>query len=216
MRVIHLLRKPLSEGTVAANTLTHGVGGLNINTSRVGTEQVFTHSRGSSQAFPKRPGETSVEESGRKARQDILDHTPRTGRWPGNLILQHLPECECRGTRKVKGHQGYPNGPGGKSDPMHGWGGKRSAEVRPNAWSSPATDSEGRETIAVWECVEGCPVSALDDQSGILKSGAMDSIAKADQYTTYGKMYERRVTNPASEGGASRFFKQIGGSKEGD
>jgi hypothetical protein len=57
-------------------------------------------------------------------------------------------------------------------------------------------------------------VEALDNQSGILKSGAMDSIAKADQYTTYGKMYERRVTNPASEGGASRFFKQVGGGKD--
>ena len=31
MRVIHVLRKPLSEKTVAANTLKHGVGGLNID-----------------------------------------------------------------------------------------------------------------------------------------------------------------------------------------
>jgi hypothetical protein len=72
-------------------------------------------------------------------------------------------------------------------------------------------DDDGNETVANWVCVEGCPVAALDNQSGILKSGAMDSIAKAAQYTTYGKMYERRVTNPASEGGASRFFKQVGG-----
>jgi site-specific DNA-methyltransferase (adenine-specific) len=34
--------------------------------------------------------------------------------------------------------KGYPNGPGGKSDPMHGWGGKRSAEVRPAPWEAPA------------------------------------------------------------------------------
>ena len=49
----------------------------------------------------------------------------------------------------------------------------------------------------------------MDKQSGILKSGAMDSITKGGQYTTYGKMYERRVVNPASEGGASRFFKVV-------
>ena len=55
----------------------------------------------------------------------------------------------------------------------------------------------------------GCPVKALDDQSAILKSGAMDSIAKGGQHTTYGKMYERRVFTPASEVGASRFFKQV-------
>jgi DNA modification methylase len=41
------------------------------------------------------------------------------------------------------------------------------------------------------------------------KSGAMNSIAKANQYNTYGKMYERQVTNQASEGNASRFFKSI-------
>ena len=34
MRVIHVLRKPLSESTVAANTLKHGTGGLNIDASR--------------------------------------------------------------------------------------------------------------------------------------------------------------------------------------
>ena len=71
------------------------------------------------------------------------------------------------------------------------------------------TDKDGKETVANWICEDGCPVKALDDQSGILKSGAMDSIAKGGQYTTYGKMYERRVVNPASEGGASRFFKQV-------
>ena len=64
------------------------------------------------------------------------------------------------------------------------------------------------------ECEDGCPVAALDEQSGTLKSGAMDSIAKGDQYNTYGKMYERRVTNPASEGGASRFFYCAKASKK--
>ena len=56
-------------------------------------------------------------------------------------------------------------------------------------------------------------VKIMDKQSGVLKSGAMDSIAKGGQHTTYGKMYERRVVNPASVGGASRFFKVV---KEND
>lgn len=46
----------------------------------------------------------------------------------------------------------------------------------------------------------------LDGQSGELKTGAMNSIAKGGQYAVYGKQYERRVKNPASSGGASRFF----------
>ena len=52
MRVIHVLRKPLSEGTVAANTLKHGTSGLNIDASR-----------------------------------------HEGGRWPANVILQHLDGC---------------------------------------------------------------------------------------------------------------------------
>ena len=49
----------------------------------------------------------------------------------------------------------------------------------------------------------------IDDQSGTLKSGAMNSFVEGGQFTTYGKMYPRRVVNPASEGGASRFFKVV-------
>jgi hypothetical protein len=38
MKVIHLLRKPCSEGTVAANVLRYGTGALNIDASRIGYE----------------------------------------------------------------------------------------------------------------------------------------------------------------------------------
>lgn len=55
---------------------------------------------------------------------------------------------------------------------------------------------------------EAC-AEALDKQSGILKSGAMDSMAKGGEFSAYGKQYVRRVVNPASEGGASRFFKVV-------
>jgi hypothetical protein len=83
---ITMARKPLV-GTVAANVLAHGCGALNIDGCRVGTDTVSTHSRGSNAAFPKRPGETTVEESGRTVDQRAkLDHSERTGRWPANLI----------------------------------------------------------------------------------------------------------------------------------
>lgn len=38
MRIITVARKPLSEGTVAANVLTHGCGSLNIDAVRVKSE----------------------------------------------------------------------------------------------------------------------------------------------------------------------------------
>lgn len=68
------------------------------------------------------------------------------------------------------------------------------------------TYEDGNETIEDWNCVDDCPIKILDEQSGILKSGAMDSIAKGGKFNTYGNMNERRVINKASEGGASRFF----------
>ena len=83
---ICVARKPLV-GTVAANVLAHGAGALNIDACRVGTDIVSTHSRGTNAAFPKRPGETTVEESGRVVDQrEKLDHSERVGRWPANVI----------------------------------------------------------------------------------------------------------------------------------
>lgn len=86
LKPITMARKPLV-GTVEQNWREHGTGALNIDVCRVGDEVVSTHSRGANGAFPKRPGETSAEESGRKQDQrEGLDHSDRTGRWPANLI----------------------------------------------------------------------------------------------------------------------------------
>ncbi len=83
---ICLAMKPL-DGTFAHNAMQYGVAGLNVDGGRVGTEVVSTHSRGSNGAFPKRPCETSAEESGRKQDQrEGLDHAPRQGRWPANIL----------------------------------------------------------------------------------------------------------------------------------
>ena len=82
---IILARKPLV-GTVAANVLEYGTGGLNIDGCRVGSETITTHSRGHNTAFPKRPAEKTVEESGRYKRQDLELGQVRQGRWPANVV----------------------------------------------------------------------------------------------------------------------------------
>ena len=214
--MIHLLRKPLSEGTVAANTLKHGCGGLNIDASRIGTTDNLdggAYSEGGSERWDG--AENWRYKRGEHGNAGNFQQP--TGRWPANMILQHLPECECRGTRKVKGHTGYPNGPGGKSDPMHGWGGKRSAEVRPDPWAGHA-DGDGNETIADWHCVEGCPVVALDEQSGVVKGTVRQPTGKP-VYPTEGtamnwnpnSVRDNTVRGFGDTGGASRYFKQIRG-----
>lgn len=82
-----LARVPV-EGTVSQTALKYGTGGLNVDGCRVGSEVISTHSRGINGAFPKRPGEKSAEESGRKQDQrEGLDHSQRSGRWPANCIL---------------------------------------------------------------------------------------------------------------------------------
>lgn len=83
---IILAMKPL-DGTFVQNAQEHGVAGLNIDGCRIGDEVVTTHSRGNNGAFPKRPGEKTVEESGRKTDQRNIEAKPREGRWPANVIL---------------------------------------------------------------------------------------------------------------------------------
>ena len=77
---IVLARKPLI-GTVAANVLTHGVGGLNIDGSRVGTDEVITnHSRSSESAISKgKYGDSAAQETHQTDGQSL-------GRWPANVI----------------------------------------------------------------------------------------------------------------------------------
>lgn len=201
MKAITVARKPLS-GTVATTTLEHGCGGLNIDACRVGSETRQSAQKDFSAVWGNKWG------SG--------EHLPTTGskevsgRWPANLILQHLDGCRQDGVKRVKAcgvgavsrSTGKENG--GQTGAAYGAESRTAGTEMVNH-----ADLDGKETVANWICVDGCPVKALDERSGTLKSGAMDSVAKGGQYTTYGKMYERRVVSPASEGGASRFFKQV-------
>lgn len=84
---IILARKPLA-GTVTENILGHGVGGLNVGACRIG-ETGGTHAL----ERPKTPtgGATTFPASATVREQ--LD----AGRWPVNVLLAHLPDCEGNG-----------------------------------------------------------------------------------------------------------------------
>jgi DNA modification methylase len=68
---ITVARKPF-KGTVAANVLAHGTGGLNVDGCRVGTEVLPEQRAGQAQLGTFERGEMVTPE--------------RTGRWPANLI----------------------------------------------------------------------------------------------------------------------------------
>jgi transcriptional regulator with XRE-family HTH domain len=74
---ITMARKPLSEGTVAANVLAHGTGGINVDGCRVGeTVETWPASR-SYAPGQKQPGHTGATQGTSAA---------PAGRWPANLI----------------------------------------------------------------------------------------------------------------------------------
>ena len=75
---ITMARKPLV-GTVAANVLAHGTGGLNIDGCRVGTDVVgWGGGRGGS--------DDPTQSKGRNYRLGEGEARPVEGRWPANLI----------------------------------------------------------------------------------------------------------------------------------
>jgi site-specific DNA-methyltransferase (adenine-specific) len=69
-------RKPI-EGTIAANVLEWGVGGLNINGTRIGTEVISVHNA------PKGSFAGGEQDRG----SDTDSYREHQGRWPANIIL---------------------------------------------------------------------------------------------------------------------------------
>ena len=124
------------------------------------------------------------------------------GRWPANLVLQHLPECEQTGTREEAGYSVNRFTDGAK--PFGGGAGHSYESV-------PVPPS----TVAVWACAEGCPVAALDEQSGEA-APKKERVGLRGGTVWHGRTGfgspDKEGTWPAdSGGGASRFFKQFGG-----
>ncbi len=216
MRSVYVLRKPCAESSVSANSVRFGVGGLNIDGTRVGAEGGLYDAPKACKA----PGWDSYNRSNAEAgyrpsdyRQGDALYTPhRSGRWPANVVFHHLAGCHCSGVGKVPGHKGYPHGPGGKS--MHYSDQEsRGEQVRPQAWRGHA-DADGMETVTVWECAPGCPVAALDLQSGVSKSsggrvGNAQGVYANQGPTGWGTGHMSGDPGFGDTGGASRYFKQF-------
>jgi site-specific DNA-methyltransferase (adenine-specific) len=81
---IVVARKPV-EGTIAANVLTYGVGALNIDASRIGTEELTNGFGG----IPN--GANNLVNSDKERNRN--GETIVSGRWPANIILdEHTAE----------------------------------------------------------------------------------------------------------------------------
>ena len=206
MKIVIVARKPLSMGTVAANVLKYGCGSLNIDACRIsvgGQETPVTnHARSADAAVSKgRFGDSVAQETHQTAGQAL-------GRWPANLILQHLEGCVQAGTRDVKGITG---GTGNHAGTVYG------ARTNIGAPVQDYAGVDGSESVADWHCVAGCPVAELDGATGI-HPGMSGGGDRGDNKKTGNETipsFNRPASDPyirSDTGTVSRFFKQVGGT----
>jgi hypothetical protein len=192
---IVVARKPLS-GTVAQTVLGHGTGALNIDGCRIGTEAVESGRAGRTAAGGEWEG---------GALMPTGSMPPASGRWPANVCLSHTEACVRVGERQVRGDPragGDGSRPGGFGDV-----GAERGSAAPNG--ALYGDEDGMETVPEYRCAPGCPVAALDEQSGTLTSGSR----VAGEYGLIGGhgRYNDGGLRPmpaidGDTGGASRFY----------
>ncbi len=196
---IVLARKPLEKGlSIAENILKWGTGGVNIDATRIGTTDDLN---GGAYSENKK----SDGEWGTMHKYVGKDYEQPQGRFPANIILTHHTECECKGTKKVKGIEGGTK-PVGSNYKL--------SENKTNQPYFNYADKNGQETIEDWDCHEDCPIKILDEQSGVSKSQRSERGNILDN-NVYGKYKEQENTlrGHTDKGGASRFFYVAKASK---
>jgi len=184
---IVMARKPLSEKTVVENVLRWGTGGINIDVSRIGTEQIKSPQHGKN-TFN---GDYEIEYNG--------EYKINEGRWPANIIF----ECTCDKTipsqqKEVKV---------GKD--------RRAFFHEENQIFSGGTKTSQRiedyGDTGVIHTDPNCPCYMLDQQSGISKSSVRKPDDKNSPFNpNYGwnnnSMKGTLGGGFNDKGGASRFF----------
>jgi DNA modification methylase len=85
---ICLARKPLGEGTIAANVIKWGCGALNIDGCRVGTDVITTQAKTKEQSLT---GLAQPDSTGSHKWQGCPE-SQHVGRWPANIIHDGSPE----------------------------------------------------------------------------------------------------------------------------
>lgn len=229
---VWLLRRPIQEKNVVSQVLKTGTGALWIDGCRIASvEKNPTISR---RETARRTGHAPVHNrsaaeataDGRIERRGspevFMENRPSEalGRWPPNLLLVHTPGCERAGTRRVKNVGGSTSGETALGQGS-GW---NPHENRPTGIARPR-DEDGLETIDAWACGPGCPVAALDAQSGDRPStltgradpgAAHEHPSDAQTNSWFHRGLAKGSHVYADAGGASRFFPQFANEGELD
>ena len=199
VEIWHLVRKPLSESTVAAQVLKTGTGAINVDATRVkhaSPEDLAKHQAGVTAL--KEKGGTMKDSWKNSSDLSGANDVKQEGRWPAQLLLSHVTGCKKIGTKTVQaptinrftdGMKPFGDGAG---HPYESSGG-------------------GTEEQDVWECTEGCTVRAMDAQSGETKS-AMGRPGVQKENDSVVNFNGKAISTPGvnqhgDSGGASRFFQ---------
>jgi DNA modification methylase len=191
---IVMARKPLKEKTIVENVIKWGVGGINIDESRIAPIGMTKGGCKFKSAF---------FESGDSNFNKEFDESK--GRFPANLIWTHHPDCKCVGTKEVNSNAHYPemNVTGyGKN-----FGGKTEYLAEGERPKS--------EIVESWECVEGCPSKEFD-KAGVSKTKANENYKWNNVNCENANTFTGRdVYTPRNdEGTPARFFKSFSYEQE--
>ena len=210
---IVLARKPLEKGlSVAENILKWGVGGINIDASRIGFKDDADYKESTQKNqhadFGTKPL-TNNTVYGDYSMVQPKNYQPE-GRFPANIILTHHEDCECIGTKKVKSD-------GHHSGKVPDNGGLYNLGLKPLEDKGNIHAKNGKEEVENWDCHEDCPIRILDEQSGVSKSSKSARLYINDTEGRSVKNGASGFRDPNStygdKGGASRFFYVAKASK---
>lgn len=194
-------RKPLEQETLSDQVEATGTGGMNIDATRIKHASAEDFRKHKEQVERIREQGGSWEGSWKNS-SDLSGASEVTaaGRWPPNVVVTHSPECVQVGTRKVEAPTINRF-----TDGMKPFG--------DGAGHPYETTGGGEEEIPVYECAEGCPARALDEQSGELRSAiGQPSVQQTNSANV--NFNGRSVSDPGRNqwgdvGGASKFFPQF-------
>jgi len=197
-----LLMNKQYEGRPIDCITEHGAGALNVDGCRVGMAEVGARST-NKDGVARRNLSFGMQE---------FEGNPRCGRFPTNVLFSHSPGCVQSGVRRIQGATAFRDKSGGKNI--------FSNADKPLMSNMSYADPDGLESVAKWECVEGCPVRLLDEMSGQLKSGKLlthhhrggSGLAGTNTFSI-----RDRTGEPCNFGGdqgtASRYFYQAKASR---
>lgn len=154
-----LARRPL-DGTVANNLLTWGVGGINVDATRIAysDEADKASARPQGKATSRSGAFAGKIQGGNKRKEYVV--TQRHGRFPPNMTFAHTSDCVQDGHRPVK--SGVAVGRNRDKDATGG-GYSYSQKRKVVTYDATYADKSGKEKLPKWKCAKHCPLRHLEE-----------------------------------------------------